>query len=63
MAEWVAGSAIKLGFFPIFGASQSARAKNQKKCFKQIGGIAARNLTGISAKFSAKRPTKKNKNI
>ena len=49
-AEWVAGSAVKLGIFSDFWRGASARAKNRKKCFKQFGGILAEiwlNFGGI----------------
>ena len=39
-AEWVAGSAVKLGIFSDFWRGASARAKNRKKCFKKFGGIS-----------------------
>ena len=40
-AEWVAGSAVKLGIFSDFWRGAIARAKNRKKCFKNGGGISA----------------------
>ena len=40
-AEWVAGSAVKLGIFSDFWRGASARAKNRKKCLKNFGGISA----------------------
>ena len=43
-AEWVAGSAVKLGIFSDFWRGASARAKNRKKCLK------------ISAEFRPKIP-------
>ena len=51
-AEWVAGSAVKLGIFSDFWRGASARAKNRKKCFKKFGGISAE----IAAKNSAEIP-------
>ena len=55
-AEWVAGSAVNLSFFPIFGAALRARAKNRKKCFKKFGGISAE----IAAENSAEIRRSKN---
>ena len=51
-AEWVAGSAVKLGIFSDFWRGASARAKNRKKCFKEFGGISAE----IAAENSAEIP-------
>ena len=50
-AEWVAGLAVNLAFFPIFGRALRARAKNRKKCLKNVGGISAKIAAGNSAKI------------
>ena len=50
-AEWVAGSAVKLGIFSDFWRGASARAKNRKKCFKNGGGISAEIAAANSAEI------------
>ena len=50
-AEWVAGSAVKLGIFSDFWRGASARAKNRKKCLKNFGGISAEIAAENSAEI------------
>ena len=53
-AEWVAGSAVKLGIFSDFWRGASARAKNRKKCLKNVSEISAEIVAENSAENSAK---------